>query len=137
MLMLKIYLTIHAQPLYFTTRVKEKPSAKHEGMGGGGETEWEILGGNLGPLIAWLHYCLWVFTFIILFITGFVQSNSCPVIEKQSPNKLKMDTAFLNISTDLSQPIEISGISSDCYKVGENVSHAVYISNTIWLYNTD
>ena len=59
------------------------------------------------------------------------------MIEKQSPNKLKMDTAFLNISTDLSQPIEISGISSDCYKVGENVSQVVNQSKTICLYKTD
>lgn len=55
-------------------------------------------------------------TFVLLGSVGFVHSDSCPPKEKQSPDKLKMDTAFLNISTDLSQPIEISGISSNCYK---------------------
>lgn len=53
------------------------------------------------------------------FIAGFVHNDSCPLKEKQTHDKLKMDRAFLNISTNLRQPIEISGISSNCYKVGE------------------
>jgi len=65
------------------------------------------------------------------FIAGFVHSDSCPPKEKQSPDKLKMDTAFLNISTDLSQPIEISGISSNCYKVGEHISDVINLSKRI------
>ena len=72
-----------------------------------------------------------MFNFTVLFTAGFVHSDSCPLKEKQSPHKLKMDTAFLNISTDLSQPIEISGISSNCYKVGENVLLEVNLSKTI------
>lgn len=75
-----------------------------------------------------------VAAFVLLGSVRFVQSNSCPVIEKQSPNKLKMDTAFLNISTDLSQPIEISGISSDCYKCPiQPIEYGVVSSTSVFV----
>ena len=54
-----------------------------------------------------------------LFITGCVHndSTSCPQKEEKFTGKLKMDTAFLNITSTLKHPITVSGISSDCYKV--------------------
>lgn len=57
--------------------------------------------------------------FLLLLFVGLVSnmsSSSCPQAEKLSPNKLKMDTAFVNISSTLEEPITISGISSNCYE---------------------
>ncbi|XP_022793959.1 heparan-alpha-glucosaminide N-acetyltransferase-like isoform X2 [Stylophora pistillata] len=56
--------------------------------------------------------------FLVLCLTGLVSivSSSCPQEEKLSPKKLKMDTAFVNISSTLEEPVTILGISSNCYK---------------------
>lgn len=58
-----------------------------------------------------------------------MSSSSCPQEEKLSPNKLKMDTAFVNISSTLEEPITISGISSNCYEV---IKQCVRVHNFVF-----
>ena len=53
-------------------------------------------------------------------ITGFVYNvspDSCPSKEELFTGKLKMDTAFVNITSTLNYSINVEGISSDCYEV--------------------
>ncbi|KAK2567039.1 hypothetical protein P5673_008822 [Acropora cervicornis] len=51
---------------------------------------------------------------------GFVYNispDSCPSKEELFTGKLKMDTAFVNITSTLNYSINVEGISSDCYEV--------------------
>ncbi|KAL9989288.1 hypothetical protein ACROYT_G003821 [Oculina patagonica] len=73
--------------------------------------------------------------FLLLGLVGFVY-NDCPQTENKSPDKLKMDTAFLNITTTLNHPINISGISSNCYKCPIQLIESEVGNNASVIVNT-
>lgn len=56
--------------------------------------------------------------------------KDCTPTEETFTGKLKMDTAFVNITSTLNHPITVEGISSNCYKCPLQVLKTGVVNNT-------